>query len=1149
MKYYSSALAIAFFLTQNICFAQRNAPQTVDIDPENERKSFILPEGFEVNLFAGDPQLAKPIQICFDTRGRLWAACSSTYPQVLPGQPNQDKILVMEDTDGDGKADKTTVFADGLLIPTGLAPGDGGVYVIDSTDLVHLSDTDGDGKADTRKVILSGFGTEDTHHMVHTLRWGMDGLLYFNQSIYIHSHLETPYGPKRLGGGGIWQLRPKNLELEITMRGLVNSWGHHFDQWGQSFATDGAGGEGINYVIPRAYYATAVGAKRVVQGLNPGSPKHCGLEILSGRHLPDDWQQSFITNDFRGHRVCRFTLEPDGAGYISKQQPELIKTNHPAFRPIDVRQGPDGAIYIADWFNPIIQHGEVDFRDPRRDKTHGRIWRVTAKNRPLVPRPKLEADSNSALLNHMKDPEMWTRHMARRVLVERSIDSVTPDLKTWTDSLSADDESLNLEALWTWQALDLPNGKLLGMALGAKNPNIRAAGLRVAEMWRNKMPGTFDLVKAKVNDPHPQVRLEAVRALGLYPKAESAEASLAVLDSPMDKFIEYSLWLTLQELQESWLPAFSKGELTFGGKSDRMVYALKAAGTPDVAKKLGELVQEGKLPPSAMEGAYLHLASVGGPVELGIVTAKALAMADAQAGNAILTALIDSTKTRAIKAQVDPKTLVSALDMKNDPRSVSAARLLGLWKIGSAQTVLEKIAGDDSQDLQLRKAAFESIADLGSKTSIALLKNMISSATEKPLPAKRWALVALASLDVNSAAELSLKILEMPQTSVELAEVFDAFLSKKDGLAPILKVFANSNISADAAKVGIRQAKASGRDVTELVKNLEKAGKIGAVSREISKEKLAEMTKAVLAQGDPARGELVFRRKELSCMKCHAISGSGGLVGPDMTSIGASAQVDYLIESMVNPNKAIKENYHSIVVTTDDGKVFNGIKVRQDNNELVLRDAEDRLINISVKKIEEQKNGKSLMPEGLVDSLTQGELLDLVRFLSELGKVGPYGPGKASIVRRFEAIEPDANAYTVLARKGQDAFANPDENLKWSAVYAMVDGFLPLRDLPLLQQKRSLEKVTHSMAFVRFGFETSSQGNVKISLEKPVGMSAWIDGKPIAIAPTGLINVKVTPGVHKVIIKMEQSSKTEGVKVEVEDDKENPAKVKIAQGK
>ena len=214
---------------------------------------------------------------------------------------------------------------------------------------------------------------------------------------------------------------------------------------------------------------------------------------------------------------------------------------------------------------------------------------------------------------------------------------------------------------------------------------------------------------------------------------------------------------------------------------------------------------------------------------------------------------------------------------------------------------------------------------------------------------------------------------------------------------------------------------------------------------------------------------------------------------------------------------------------------------------MVLRDAEDRLINISLKKIEEQKNGKSLMPEGLVDSLTQGELLDLVRFLSELGKVGPYGPGKASIVRRFEVMEPDANAYTVLARKGQDAFANPAENLKWSNAYSMVDGNLPLRDLPLLQQKRSLENVTHTMAFVRFGFETSSMGNVKIMLDKSTGISAWVDGKPVAIAPTGLINLKVNPGIHTVVLKLD--GKVAGAKVEVEDDKESPAKVKIVQGK
>src|SRR5262249_32735780 len=154
---------------------------------------------------------------------------------------------------------------------------DGGVYVADSTDLVHLADTKGTGRADRKRVVLTGFGTEDTHHILHTLRWGPDGMLYFNQSIYIHSHIETPHGVRRLNGGGIWQFPPETLGLEVFARGWVNSWGHHFDRWGQSFATDGAYGEGINVVVPGASYITAVGAARILSGLNPGSPKHCGL--------------------------------------------------------------------------------------------------------------------------------------------------------------------------------------------------------------------------------------------------------------------------------------------------------------------------------------------------------------------------------------------------------------------------------------------------------------------------------------------------------------------------------------------------------------------------------------------------------------------------------------------------------------------------------------------------------------------------------------------------------------------------------------------------------------------------------------------------------------------------------------------------------
>ncbi|HEX3451521.1 MAG TPA: PVC-type heme-binding CxxCH protein, partial [Isosphaeraceae bacterium] len=226
---------VVIFTTGSPASAQRAPFPIPDPDPEIERKSFVVADGFQVNLFASDPLIAKPLQMNFDPMGRLWIASSEVYPQIKPGAVANDRVLVVEDRDHDGRADKTTIFAQGLLIPTGIEPGDGGVYVANSTELLHFKDSDGDGKADTTRVVLSGFGTEDTHHILHTLRWGYDGMLYFNQSVYIHSHIETPRGVRRLGGGGIWQFRPETMELEVFTHGLVNPWGHHFDRWGQSF--------------------------------------------------------------------------------------------------------------------------------------------------------------------------------------------------------------------------------------------------------------------------------------------------------------------------------------------------------------------------------------------------------------------------------------------------------------------------------------------------------------------------------------------------------------------------------------------------------------------------------------------------------------------------------------------------------------------------------------------------------------------------------------------------------------------------------------------------------------------------------------------------------------------------------------------------
>ena len=996
--------------------AQRGLKDIPAPDPAAELAAMQVADGYEVNLFAADPLITKPLQMNFDPQGRLWVSSSSVYPQIRPGEVANDTVTILEDRDGDGRADASTVFADGLLMPTAVLPGDGGVYVANSTEFLHLSDTDGDGKADTRRVVLSGFGTEDTHHIIHTFRWGPDARLYFNQSIYIHSHVETPRGVRRLNAGGIWRFAPESLALDVFARGWVNTWGHAFDRWGRSLVTDGAGGEGIYYGFPGAAYQTAAGTPRILKGMNPGSPKYCGLEIADGRHLPDDAQGQLITNDFRANRVCRFRLTEKGSGFASERLPDLIHSQRVTFRPIDVKMGPDGAIYIADWYNPIIQHGEVDFRDDRRDRTHGRIWRVTAKGRPALPRIDFTKLSTPELLGHLKSPESYARDMAKRVLFARGSAAVVPELATWLkslDSLDPDFERLRLEALRLRQGLDRGSQSdvdagLLKAVLASPDARARAAAARIVCDWADRLESPVEMLAPAVDDPSGLVRLEGVRALATLGGRRAAELALHAVDHERDDALDYAVWLAARETKDAWLPAVLDGTFADDGRFGRVIFAVAAAEASAAVPRIVASLQDerkdekkdgktdGKISDADRSAALSAIAKLGNADQLRVVfdVVTSPATPPAQAA-AMLSDLLDSHRRRRVVPKGDVSAIEKLVTSPDDACAARAIEATAAWQVTDASEELAGIAESNSRSAAVRSAAVAALGGLpGDPPRAALLK--LCSAPEYDDGFKAAAIASLVPRSVADAAAQAVAFLGAARDAKARTVVFQAFLKAKDGAATLAAAFerAPSPLPADAAKDGQQAVSASGRQEPALTQALAAAvarasagtPQAAASAHAMSGAELDAFVSLVRDKADATRGAAIYARENLKCVTCHRIGAEGGKVGPNLTAIGASSPLDYVIDSLLYPAKNVKEGYNTVVVQTDDGQVLTGIQVTRSDAELVLRDAAGKEVKIPTADIDEESVGTSLMPAGLIDGLSREELADLVRYLSGLGK-------------------------------------------------------------------------------------------------------------------------------------------------------------------
>ena len=532
--------------------ARTNLPSTPTfISGEEGLAKMTVGDGLRVELFASEkefPELVNPVQMAFDTRGRLWVASWKTYPHWQPKTPMDDKLLILEDTNSDGRADKCTVFAGDLHNPTGFEFYNGGVLVGQQPNLVFLKDTDGDDRYDVKEIVLHGFDSADTHHAINSFVLDQGGALYMQEGVFHHTQVETPWGPTvRQVDGGVYRFEPRTWKFEVYIPfNFPNPHGHVFDHWGRNIVFDATGGQ--------PYYGPSFSTKKYYPAMETrNAPKPGpvrvrpvgGAEILSSRHFPESMQGNLIvlnTIGFRG--LLNYRLTEDGAGLRSDEVEPILQSADENFRPVDAEVGPDGALYFVDWHNPVIGHMQHNLRDTSRDRQHGRVYRVTYPGRPLLTPPPVAGQPIPALLDLLKEPENRLRYRARIELGARDTAEVLSALRTWTAGLDPKDaryEHQMMEALWVHQWHNRVDEALLRRMLRSEDPWARAAATRVLCYWRDRVANPLALLRVQADDPHPAVRLEAVRASSFFQTAEAAEVALESLNHPQDRFLEYTL--------------------------------------------------------------------------------------------------------------------------------------------------------------------------------------------------------------------------------------------------------------------------------------------------------------------------------------------------------------------------------------------------------------------------------------------------------------------------------------------------------------------------------------------------------------------------------------------------------------------------------
>jgi putative membrane-bound dehydrogenase-like protein len=945
------------------------------LKPEEAAKVMKLPEGFSVTLCAAEPDVRQPIAMALDDRGRLWVAEAYSYPVRRKDQDAKDRILIFEDTTGTGKFDRRTVFYEGLNLVSGLEVGFGGVWVGAAPYLLFIPDRDGDGKPDgPPEVVLDGWGYQDTHETLNTFIWGPDGWLYGCHGVFTHSRVGKPGTPDRERvpiNAGIWRYHPLKKQFEVFAHGTSNPWGVDFNDQGQVFCTACVVPH-LFHVIQGARYHRQAGAhfnphtyddiKTVADhlhwgGANPwagnnrsdsygGGHAHCGAMIYLGGAWPEKYRGAIFMNNIHGQRVNMDLLRPKGSGYVGLHGPDFLLTQDRWSQMLNLRYGPDGQVYVIDWYDRQACH-TVNIND--HDRSNGRIFKISYKQ-PKHVRVDLQKRTSAELVELQLHANDWYVRHARRILQERGPD---PAVHRTLAKFAFDhhDETRRLRGLWALHVTGGLTEELLAKALANDRPAVRGWAVQLAmEDARPSAATLKTFAEMARTDTSPEVRLYLAAALQrLAPERrwDILEGLLAHGEDAADHNLPLMYW-----------------------------YAAEPLGGLDPGKAL-ELTGRGKLP---LLVGYMarRVASLDTPAALDAVVRALGRRADSARRLALLRGLGEALKGRRQAAMpVSWPAAFAKLAADANPEVRSRAQGLAVT-FGDPQAfaAMRKLLVDRATDLGARQAALASLLGARDRELAPTLQALLK---EKETALRRAALRGLAAYD-------------HPETAKVILDAYAGFTleEKRDAL----NTLAARPATAKALLAALGQKRVPAADVSaDIIRQLrnlrsdeidKQITQVWGTVRETAQDKAKEVTRykrlltdASLPPPDPSLGRLIFVK---TCQQCHTLFGAGGKVGPDITGSNR-ADLDYLLSNILDPSAVMAKEYQTTVVTTTDGRILSGIVRRQDKRAIVLVTATETL-TLPRDEIDRMRpDNKSMMPDDLLKRLSDAEVRALAAYL------------------------------------------------------------------------------------------------------------------------------------------------------------------------